>query len=64
MSNKSTPNNESHDEMLETVQPSVSVTMSPELYEQLYLSPKNQVKGELRQTFGNPTPLGTCLLRT
>jgi hypothetical protein len=50
--------NDSRDEMMETVQPSVSVTMSPELYEQLYLSPKNQVKGELRQTFGNPTPIG------
>ncbi|KAH6686449.1 GPR1/FUN34/yaaH family-domain-containing protein [Plectosphaerella plurivora] len=58
--------NDSRDEMMETVQPSVSVTMSPELYEQLYLAPKNQVKGELRQTFGNPTPiaLGGFLLCT
>lgn len=34
-----------------------SVQMSPELFEKLYLSPMNEVKGELRQTFGNPTPM-------
>jgi hypothetical protein len=31
--------------------------MSPELFEKLYLSPMNKVKGDLRQTFGNPTPM-------
>jgi hypothetical protein len=34
-----------------------SVQMSPELFEKLYLSPMNKVKGELRQTFANPTPM-------
>lgn len=34
-----------------------SVNMSPELFEKLYLSPQNAVKGELRKTFGNPTPM-------
>ncbi|KAF2626449.1 hypothetical protein BU25DRAFT_99608 [Macroventuria anomochaeta] len=34
-----------------------SISISPELFEKLYLSPKNEVKGELRKTFGNPTPL-------
>jgi len=31
--------------------------MSPELFEKLYLSPQTHVKGHLRSTFGNPTPL-------
>lgn len=34
-----------------------SISMSPELFEKLYLSPQNKVKGELRKTFGNPTPM-------
>lgn len=34
-----------------------SIHMPPELFEKLYLAPKNEVKGELRNTFGNPTPL-------
>ena len=29
----------------------------PEQHEKLYLSPENKVKGELRKTFGNPTPV-------
>jgi len=32
-------------------------SMSPELFAKLYLSPQNQVKGDLRNTFGNPSPL-------
>jgi hypothetical protein len=32
-------------------------SMSPELYAKLYLSPQNRVKGDLRNTFGNPSPL-------
>ncbi|KAI9812852.1 MAG: hypothetical protein M1832_006473 [Thelocarpon impressellum] len=35
-----------------------SWTISPELFEKMYLSPQTQVKGDLRKTFGNPTPLG------
>lgn len=34
-----------------------SISMSPELFEKLYLSPQNAVKGDLRKTFGNPTPV-------
>lgn len=34
-----------------------SLSISPEVFEKLYLSPKNKVKGDLRGTFANPTPL-------
>lgn len=46
------------DEMFEATRQQTNMTISPELFEQLYLSPKNKVKGELRQTVGNPTPIG------
>ncbi|KAM5341497.1 hypothetical protein ACJ41O_014528 [Fusarium nematophilum] len=42
---------------IETVRSAASISMSPELFEKLYLSPPNAVKGDLRKTFGNPTPL-------
>ena len=34
-----------------------SLSISPELFEKIYLSPKNQVSSNIRSTFGNPTPL-------
>lgn len=34
-----------------------SVSIAPELFESLFLSPKNRVANNLRATFGNPTPL-------
>ncbi|KAF2260725.1 GPR1/FUN34/YaaH-class plasma membrane protein-like protein [Lojkania enalia] len=34
-----------------------SVSITPELFEKLYLSPQNRVHGDLRKTVGNPTPL-------
>jgi uncharacterized protein len=34
-----------------------SVMMTKELFEKLYLSPQTNVAGNLRKTFGNPTPL-------
>lgn len=34
-----------------------SVTISNEMFEKLYLNPQNRVKGDLRKTFANPTPL-------
>lgn len=34
-----------------------TVSMSPELFEKLYLSPQNKVSGDLRKTFANPTPM-------
>ncbi|KAH8173801.1 hypothetical protein LIA77_05220 [Sarocladium implicatum] len=57
---------EGSDDMLEATRQQTNMTISPELFEQLYLSPKNKVKGELRQTVGNPTPiaLGGFLLCT
>lgn len=44
-------------EALTKLRTAQSVQMSPELFEKLYLSPMNKVKGELRQTFANPTPM-------
>ncbi|KAF4955617.1 hypothetical protein FSARC_11814 [Fusarium sarcochroum] len=44
-------------EALEAVRSAASISMSPELFEKLYLSPPNAVKGDLRKTFGNPTPM-------
>ena len=35
-------------DVLEKVRTAASISMSPELFEKLYLSPPNQVKGELR----------------
>jgi uncharacterized protein len=46
-----------HEAMMQRVQTAGGVSMSPELFEKLYLSPQNVVKGDLRKTFGNPTPL-------
>ncbi|KAI6756716.1 hypothetical protein HG530_011314 [Fusarium avenaceum] len=44
-------------ETLKQFRSAASVQMSPELFEKLYLSPMTKVKGDLRQTFGNPTPI-------
>ena len=49
---------ETHDELLQRMNTSSSVVMTSELFEKLYLGPMNKVKGDLRATFGNPTPLG------
>ncbi|GKU08144.1 unnamed protein product [Fusarium langsethiae] len=43
---------------MEHIQPAMSIPLSPEMFEQLYLQPQNKVKGDLRKTFGNPTPVG------
>jgi len=45
------------DTALRQIRTAGSISISPELFEKLYLSPANKVKGELRNTFGNPTPL-------
>ncbi|KAG8672059.1 hypothetical protein FPOAC2_05430 [Fusarium poae] len=42
---------------MEHIQPAMSIPISPELFEQLYLQPQNRVKGDLRKTFANPTPV-------
>ena len=46
-----------HDTALKRIRTAGSISISPELFEKLYLSPQNKVKGDLRKTFGNPTPL-------
>ncbi|CAK1368043.1 Protein alcS [Cercospora beticola] len=35
-----------------------SITITPEMFERMYLAPQNKVSGDLRQIIGNPTPLG------
>ncbi|KAK9357503.1 GPR1/FUN34/yaaH family-domain-containing protein [Lipomyces starkeyi] len=47
----------SREEALSRMRTAQSITMSPELFEKLHLSPERAVKGNLRQTFANPTPL-------
>lgn len=47
----------SRNDALGHVRTAGSISMSPELFEKLYLSPENKVKGGLRKTFGNPTPM-------
>jgi len=49
--------NMDHETALKRIQTAGSISISPELFEKIYLSPQNQVKGDLRKTFGNPTPL-------
>lgn len=45
------------DTALKRIRTAGSISISPELFEKIYLSPQNVVKGDLRKTFGNPTPL-------
>ncbi|KAK9430116.1 GPR1/FUN34/yaaH family-domain-containing protein [Lipomyces doorenjongii] len=47
----------SREEELSRMRTAQSIVMSPELFQKLYLSPERAVKGHLRQTFANPTPL-------
>lgn len=51
----------SSDEALSRIRTGGSISLSPELFEKLYLSPQNQVKGELRKTFANPTPMSVVV---
>ena len=46
-----------HAAALQKIRTAGSITISPELFEKLYLSPQNAVRGDLRKTFGNPTPM-------
>ena len=45
------------DHALKQIRTAGSISISPELFEKLYLSPQNAVKGDLRKTFANPTPV-------
>ncbi|RMZ85167.1 hypothetical protein DV738_g224, partial [Chaetothyriales sp. CBS 135597] len=50
---------DTHDEEagLSRIRTAGSLTITPELFEKIYLSPKNQVSNNLRSTLANPTPL-------
>lgn len=48
---------ENFENILHRARTTGAVSISAELFEKLYLSPKTAVKGELRATFGNPTPM-------
>ncbi|ATY62861.1 plasma membrane ammonium transporter (Ato3) [Cordyceps militaris] len=50
----------SHEAALGRFRSAASVAMTPELFEKLYLSPQNAVKGDLRKTFANPTPIAVA----
>jgi len=43
---------------LNRMQSSGAFTISPELFEKLYLTPKSNNEGDFRKRFANPTPLG------
>jgi len=47
----------SHEQMLSRIRTAGSISMPPDLFEKIYLSPENRVKGDLRKTFANTTPL-------
>ena len=51
------PTNNAKDDALERIRTAGSISIPPELFEKLYLSPENRVSGDLMKTFGNPTPL-------
>ncbi|KAL8944367.1 MAG: hypothetical protein Q9211_000601 [Gyalolechia sp. 1 TL-2023] len=46
----------SSDEALKHIRTANNISISPELFEKLYLTPQKAVKGDLRNTFANPTP--------
>lgn len=50
------------DDVLRRIKTAGSISISPELFEKIYLSPQNAVKGDLRKTFGNPTPVYVQIL--
>ncbi|KUL88288.1 hypothetical protein ZTR_04945 [Talaromyces verruculosus] len=47
-----------HMEEMNRVHTNASVVIPNELFEKIYLNPRVPVKGELRKTFANPTPMG------
>lgn len=48
---------QNHFEALRQIQTGASIAVPRDMFEKLYLSPKTKVKGDLRKTFANPTPL-------
>ncbi|EPS35277.1 hypothetical protein H072_11525 [Dactylellina haptotyla CBS 200.50] len=53
----SSQHNETSKEQLERIRTAGTMPISAELFEKLYLTPENRVHGDLRKTFGNPTPI-------
>ena len=49
--------NHDTEDALKRIRTTGSISISPELFEKIYLSPQNKVSGDLRKTFANPTPL-------
>ncbi|KAJ9620642.1 hypothetical protein H2203_007851 [Taxawa tesnikishii (nom. ined.)] len=52
------------EQALHRIRTAGSISISPELFEKIYLSPQNNVKGDLRKTLGNPTPLQHPLVQS
>lgn len=48
---------EIQDDTLRRIQTAGSFVITPEIFEKMYLTPPNKVKGDLRLKFANPTPL-------
>jgi hypothetical protein len=48
---------DTRDIALEKIRSAGNFTLSPELFEKLYLQPKTAIKGDLRSNVGNPTRL-------
>jgi len=49
--------NDNQGDALQRIRTAGSISIPPELFEKLYLSPENKISGDLRKTFANPTPL-------
>lgn len=45
------------EDTLRRIQTAGSFVITPEIFEKMYLTPPNKVKGDLRLKFANPTPL-------
>ncbi|CAK4015529.1 related to GPR1 and Fun34p [Lecanosticta acicola] len=43
---------------LQKVRTEGSITITPEMFERMYLGPQTKVSGDLRKVLGNPTPIG------
>ena len=48
---------ESREDALQKIRTAGTLSISPELFEKLYLTPKTPSKGSLRGMVGNPSPL-------
>ncbi|MCJ1292131.1 hypothetical protein MMC34_003681 [Xylographa carneopallida] len=47
----------SEEAALQKIKTAQSISMSPEMFEKLYLNPQTAVAGDLRKRFANPTPI-------